>query len=107
MEAYKYRGLSYGGDPKRVEDGYISLVDFPVPIVLNKKQVYVIRKPLYIPVEPFGIPLLESSSEFSDWLEREGRETLLPVLLDLAKSYAESPEGIKEATIGLSQTFGI
>jgi hypothetical protein len=106
MDAFDYQGLTFGGPKKRLEDGYITLLDFPVPVVLPKGRVYVVRAPLYIPQAEFGIPTFETSEEFSDWLEREGRESLLPILLDLAREYAGSPQGVREATRGVESIFG-
>lgn len=107
MQAFEYQGLVFGGTKKAVEEGYITLKDFPVPVVLPQSRVYVVRGPLYIPMEPFNIPLLDTSDEFSDWLENSGRETLLPVLLNLATAYASSDQGRNEAQRGISQVFGL
>ena len=101
-----HNGIVFGGPKMSIDDGYLTLLDFKIPVVLNASQVFIATKPLYIPMSNFNIPMFRSQLELEDWMAGDGRFSLLPHLLDFASAYASSVEAKVEAKLNLSQIFG-
>lgn len=87
-----------GDRPK--EDGrqYVTLTDFPVPVVLDK-NIYLKRVRLVIDVTEHGLSPTADQSEFQTWLdEDEDRmQALMVATLAVASDVARDPSVRQEA----------
>jgi len=105
-EPFSYNGIIYGGEELSFEDGYITMMDFPIPVILSEAKVCIVRDNVYIPIANFNIPNFSSQEEFNRYMEGEGKDILLPLILELSRRYATSEIGKSAAKSQLGRIFG-
>jgi len=101
-----HNGIIFGGPKRSIEDGYITMLDFSIPVILSSGRVFMDRSSLYVPALNFGVPDFQNQEQFEEWMETEGRDKLLPHLLEFATYYAKSDFAKRRAEKSISQIFG-
>lgn len=83
---------------------YVTLTDFPVPVTVGTKGIYIKRVRMVLDVTGLGLSYSASQDEFEDWLESDQgiADRLKTDLFNLAGEIASDPLIKAEADMYLS-----